>query len=105
MGHRRGEVFVIEGSDEERRRERYRVRPLGKTSVGLRDTLFEAMDALRRGEIEAYEARGMASLAHAICKTVQLEIEVEKLRSGIIDEGRHNPIPLQLGSDGNDNEK
>ncbi len=60
------------------------------------------MDALRRGEIEAYEAKGIASLAHAICKTVYLEIEVEKLRSGLIDEGRHDPAPISLGSSDDD---
>ncbi len=51
-----------------------------RTSAGLRDTLFDTMEALMTGRIEAGDAKAVATLASAICKTVELEMEAEKLR-------------------------
>jgi hypothetical protein len=71
---------------------------LKRTSLGLRDTLFDAMDKLVAGEISPEEAKAVAGLADAICKTVRLEMDAEKMRRG--EDMPEGGLPiLRLGSD------
>jgi len=71
-----------------------------RTSAGLRDALFNAMEQLREGDIEASDAKAMAALAREIVHSVQLEIEVQKLRAQYpSDTGIIAPMPLKLGTD------
>lgn len=51
-----------------------------KTSEGLRNTLFDAIDKLRSGKIKPQEAKAMASLAGQIISTVNMEIAIAQLR-------------------------
>lgn len=77
------------------------IKPIERTSAGLRDALFEAMDNLRNGEIEPMEAKALSSLAKEICQTVKLEIDVQKLRAMYPSEAKLIvPKPLPLGSSG-----
>lgn len=54
---------------------------IGRTSAGLRDALFDAIEKVKSGDITAGDAQAIALLSSSICKTVQLEIEVAKLRT------------------------
>lgn len=69
-----------------------------RTSAGLRDALFDAMEQLQNGEIEANEAKAMASLAREICNTVQLELNVQRARMEFPSDAKVLvPAPLPLG--------
>lgn len=69
-----------------------------RTSAGLRDALFDAIEKLRQGDIEAQDAKALAQLANQICNTVSLEIEVAKLRMEYpADTKLIVPSPLSLG--------
>lgn len=69
-----------------------------RTSAGLRDTLFDALEKVKTGDMTADDALAIARLSRSICETVQLEIEVARLRS-IYPEGSPLviPAPLKLG--------
>jgi len=70
-----------------------------RTSLGLRDALFDAIEKVRSGELGAQEARAIGSLAHQICETVSLEIEVAKLQAdGQFDNPSGAPRVLKLGN-------
>jgi hypothetical protein len=69
-----------------------------RTSAGLRDALFDAIEKLRSGDIEAQDAKALAALSHQICATVSLEIEVAKLRTEYpADTKLSLPAALPLG--------
>lgn len=73
-------------------------RGISRTSAGLRESLWDAMDALQRGDMMSDDARAYAMLAKEICRTVNLEIEVQKLRVQYpADANILVPRPLQLG--------
>lgn len=54
---------------------------IDRTSVGLRDALFDAMEKVRDGDMMAEDAKAISGLAAQICNTVDLEIQVAKLRT------------------------
>lgn len=54
------------------------VSPITRSTSGLRNTLFEEMEALRNGSSNAQRARSMAQMANAILQSVQVEIEYHK---------------------------
>lgn len=69
-----------------------------RTSAGLRDALFDAIENLRAGNIEAADGKAIAALSQQICNTVSLEIEVAKLRTQYpADAKLAVPAPLPLG--------
>lgn len=69
-----------------------------RTSAGLRDALFDTMENLLNGEIEANEAKAMAVVAREIVNTVRLEVDVQKLRAEYpADTKILVPSPLPLG--------
>lgn len=73
---------------------------IDRTSAGLREALFTSMEQLRAGDIEAMDAKAMASLAREIVNTVRLEIEVQRLRLEYPDDAKMIiPTPLKLGQD------
>lgn len=74
-------------------------RKIERTSAGLRDALFDAMERVRDGDMMAEDAKAISGLASQICNTVQLEIEVAKLRTEYpADAKLILPAPLPLGS-------
>lgn len=75
------------------------VKPVVRTSAGLRDALFDALDHLRNGEIEAAEAKATATVAQQIINTVQLELDVHKMRKDYPSDAKLIlPVPLELGA-------
>lgn len=69
-----------------------------RTSAGLRDTLFTAMENLIAGDMKPNEAKALCGLADTICKTVKMEMDAEKMRrAGQMEDGLTH---LKLGSDG-----
>lgn len=72
---------------------------ISRTSLGLRDALFDAIEKVRSGDMDPQDARAIGSLAHQICETVSLEIEVAKLRINYPPDSKLNlPSVLSLGS-------
>lgn len=54
------------------------IRETIRTSKGLRDTLFEEIDALRKNKSNPSKARSIASLAAQILQSVKIEIEMHR---------------------------
>lgn len=54
------------------------VTSISRSTVGLREALFDEMDALRNGTSNAQRARSMAMMANSILQSVQVEIEYHK---------------------------
>lgn len=71
-------------------------RPVNRTSAGLRNALFDEIDALRRGEGDATRAIAVAQLAKGILSTAKLEYQFKQSGAGIA------PVPLQLGDSSTD---
>ncbi len=69
-----------------------------RTSAGLRDALFDAIEKVRDGEMAHEDAKAISGLASQICNSVSLEIEVAKLRTEYpADAKLIIPSPLPLG--------
>lgn len=49
-----------------------------RTSLGLRDVLFDEIDALRNGESNPQRAASLSKLAVQIINTVTMEVEYQK---------------------------
>jgi len=49
-----------------------------RTSAGLRSALFDELDGLREGRINATRANAVAKLATTIVETVRMELDVAK---------------------------
>jgi len=49
-----------------------------RTSAGLRGSLFDELDGLRKGTINATRANAVAKLASTIIETVRVELDVAK---------------------------
>jgi len=58
-----------------------------RTAKGLRDALFDEMDALRRGESNPARARSVAMLANSVADSVMTEIEFHKYVSSVVSTG------------------
>lgn len=54
-----------------------------RTSKGLRDVLFDEIDALRDGSSNAARARSVAMLANSVLQSVVTEIEYHKYVSDV----------------------
>ena len=52
--------------------------PVTRTSSGLRDALFDEIDALRNGKTTAERARALAGLASQIVNSVSMDLEYHK---------------------------
>lgn len=54
------------------------VDPTVRTSAGLRDVIFDEIDAIRNGQSNPTRANAVAKLATGIVETVRMEIDVQK---------------------------
>lgn len=54
-----------------------------RTSAGLRDAIFDELDAIRRGESNPTRANAVSKLAGSIVETVRMEVEVQKHRHSL----------------------
>ena len=70
---------------------------ISRTSAGLRDALFDEMDALRKGESNPRRAQAIAKLACQIVNSVKMEIEFYSHVHSAVDKS-NLPMskPLQL---------
>jgi len=75
-----------------------------RNSTGLRDAIFDEIDAVRNGISNPTRANAIAKLASGIVETVRMELEVARHSQGYI--GVDGPVsakptvsPLQLGKD------
>lgn len=53
-------------------------KPVARTSAGLRDCLFDELDALRAGKTNPAQANATAKLAAGIIDTVKMELDVQR---------------------------
>lgn len=81
--------------------------PVSRTSAGLRDAIFDEIDAIRAGTSTPTRANAVAKLATGVVETVRMELEVHKhLRDAPKHDASHDltqfsPLgqPLALGVD------
>lgn len=52
--------------------------PIARTSAGLRDAIFDEIDAIRNGTSNPTRANAVAKLATGIVETVRMEVEVQR---------------------------
>lgn len=52
--------------------------PIIRNSAGLRDAIFDEIDAIRMGKSNPTRANAVAKLATGIVETVRMEIEVQR---------------------------
>lgn len=78
--------------------------PIIRTSAGLRDAIFDEIDAIRNGSSNPTRANAVAKLATGIVETVRMELEVQRhLRNvvpGTSEPATHSILgsPLALGA-------
>lgn len=78
--------------------------PIVRTSAGLRDAIFDEIDAIRMGTSNPTRANAVAKLATGIVETVRMELEVQRHLRGHAGDpaiGATAPSlggPLPLGS-------
>ncbi|CAN7301355.1 hypothetical protein LJR231_001537 [Phyllobacterium sp. LjRoot231] len=77
---------------------------ISRTTAGLRDAIFDEIDAIRNGTSNPTRANAVAKLATGIVETVRMEIEVQKhlkLHAAPMSQAPHNSFlgaPMPLGS-------
>ena len=94
----KGSAIVMAEAEEQRRRRtiaKDAEKPADRTSLGLRDALFDEIDALRRGEGDTQRATAIARVAMTILYSVSIEYRLK--RNGDLDGPA--PKPLKLGRD------
>lgn len=68
---------------------------VSRTSAGLREALFQEIEALRAGKSDARQAMAVAKLAQQIVNSVRVEIEfASKFKTG--EKLPSMPAPLKL---------
>ena len=73
------------------------------TMAALREHLFDVLEELKTGKINAQQAQASAKVAHAILKSAEVQMVYEKMRlddqlSGVLPEMALSP-PLKAISD------
>lgn len=61
-----------------KKEEKAKLADVGRTSAGLRDAIFDELDALRNGESNPTRANAVAKLSASIVETVRMEIDAQK---------------------------
>jgi hypothetical protein len=73
-------------------------RRLPRTTLGLRDALFEALDELRGAQPDVAKALATAKLAQAITTCMKAELDlIDRMEDG--DMGSFKPGTLTLGTE------
>jgi hypothetical protein len=54
------------------------IQPVVRNSAGLRDVIFDEIDAIRSGKSNPTRANAVAKLASTVVETVRMEIEVQR---------------------------
>ena len=71
---------------------------INRDSAGLRDAIFDELDALRSGQSSVAHAQTVARLAGVVLETMYLEIDAWKLNNLNPEGVSFNVRPLQLGA-------
>lgn len=77
--------------------------PIARTSAGLRDAIFDEIDAIREGTSNPTRANAVAKLAAGVVETVRMELEVQRHLRNLSAEEKERastaqlPQPLALG--------
>lgn len=76
---------------------------MDRTSAGLRDAIFDEIDAVRNGISNPTRANAIAKLASGVVETVRMELEVVKASQTYVGENGFNLSEprtrnLQLGA-------
>jgi hypothetical protein len=80
--------------------------PIVRTSAGLRDAIFDELDAIRAGASNPTRANAVAKLATSIVETVHMEVEVQRhlrqhpIVSDVVQAAPVLGSPMPLGSVG-----
>jgi len=61
---------------------------IDRTGQGLRDALFDEIDAIRAGKGDRRQAMAVATLASKVMETVKVEIELARQSSLSVDQGQ-----------------
>jgi hypothetical protein len=70
-----------------------------RTSAGLRDAIFDELDAIRAGQSNPTRANAVAKLAGSIVETVRMEIDVQKHARSMSSKAQtHDVASFPLGS-------
>jgi hypothetical protein len=68
--------------------------PVSRSSAGLRDAIFDEIDAIRNGTGNPTRANAVAKLAAGIVETVRMELEVQRFAASAAGK---TPIPAGAG--------
>lgn len=75
--------------------------PVARSSAGLRDAIFDEIDAIRNGTGNPTRANAVAKLAAGIVETVRMELEVQRYAAAVANkpkvEHAAGLASLQLG--------
>lgn len=72
-------------------------RKIERNSSGIRDVLFDQIDRLRQGKCDVGEAKAVAALVGQIINSVNMEINVARLRADYPGDTKLDlPAPLKL---------
>lgn len=77
--------------------------PVSRSSAGLRDAIFDEIDAIRDGTGNPTRANAVAKLAAGIVETVRMELEVQRFaasaaaKANVAADISSMPKPLSLG--------
>lgn len=77
--------------------------PVTRSSAGLRDAIFDEIDAIRNGTGNPTRANAVAKLAATVVETVRMELEVQRFAASAagkakVTEQVEGPLkPLALG--------
>lgn len=76
--------------------------PVARSSAGLRDAIFDEIDAIRNGTGNPTRANAVAKLAAGIVETVRMELEVQRFAASSANKPAPAldglPKPLTLGA-------
>ena len=78
--------------------------PITRSSAGLRDAIFDEIDAIRDGTGNPTRANAVAKLAATVVETVRMELEVQKYANTAASKAKTAehinglPQPLALGA-------
>ena len=74
--------------------EKRKVTPTERTSEGLRDTLFDELDAVRSGDSTPQQSNAVAKLSAQIIKAAELDLKYQSKMQG---KDASAPRPVLLG--------
>ena len=62
--------------------------PVTRSSAGLRDAIFDEIDAIRNGSGNPTRANAVAKLAATVVETVRMELEVQRFAASALGKAK-----------------